>query len=385
MADPNFKKISDMAALTTAAADDIIPIIDVSEASDANKNKKITTANLRKNITNAELAGGITAAKIAGISSDPNADRIVFWDDSATSLAYLAPSTGLQVTDTSITTKDSEIVHDNLSGFVANEHINHSDVTITAGAGLTGGGTIAANRTIALSHLGIQSLTDPGADRIAFWDDSAGAMKWLTAGSGLQISATTISAGISATDIADGAIDSNHIAAGAIDLAHMSANSIDSDQYVDGSIDTAHIGDNQVTAAKIANRTRTFFTDNIRLSSLANDATDATSTIVQVPIDYVSNMTVSAICSGGASGNVYVNFNWLAGSVGEANDTHGSGASYSTNAITSNLCSITRSVTDIVAGDILIITLIRYGANSADTLSGALSVYGFSFSYTADS
>jgi len=47
-----------------------------------------------------------------------------------------------------ITTTDGDIVHDNLSGFVANEHIDHSSVSVIAGAGLTGGGTIAADRTI---------------------------------------------------------------------------------------------------------------------------------------------------------------------------------------------------------------------------------------------
>ena len=45
----------------------------------------------------------------------------------------------------SLSTNDSEIVHDDLSGFVANEHIDHSSVTIYAGSGLTGGGTIAAD------------------------------------------------------------------------------------------------------------------------------------------------------------------------------------------------------------------------------------------------
>lgn len=43
---------------------------------------------------------------------------------------------------------DSEIIHDNLSGFVANEHINHSSVTITAGSGLNGGGDITTSRTL---------------------------------------------------------------------------------------------------------------------------------------------------------------------------------------------------------------------------------------------
>ena len=38
------------------------------------------------------------------------------------------------------------------------------------------------------------TLADPGADRIMFWDDSAGAVDWLTAGSGLSIAGTTITA-----------------------------------------------------------------------------------------------------------------------------------------------------------------------------------------------
>jgi len=83
------------------------------------------------------------------------------------------------------------------------------DITgVTAGTGLTGGGSsgditlnavggtgLATNANdIALSHLGIESLSDPNADRIMFWDDSAGATAFLTAGSGLTISGTTITA-----------------------------------------------------------------------------------------------------------------------------------------------------------------------------------------------
>lgn len=36
------------------------------------------------------------------------------------------------------------------------------------------------------------SLSDPGGDRIPFWDDSAGAIAWLTIGTGGVISGTTI-------------------------------------------------------------------------------------------------------------------------------------------------------------------------------------------------
>jgi hypothetical protein len=36
------------------------------------------------------------------------------------------------------------------------------------------------------------SLTDPNADRVMFWDDSAGAVTWLTMGTGLTITGTTL-------------------------------------------------------------------------------------------------------------------------------------------------------------------------------------------------
>ena len=43
-----------------------------------------------------------------------------------------------------------QVDHDATTNFVANEHIDHSTVSITAGNGLTGGGTIAADRDIAV-------------------------------------------------------------------------------------------------------------------------------------------------------------------------------------------------------------------------------------------
>lgn len=45
------------------------------------------------------------------------------------------------------------------------------------------------------------ALTDPNADRILFWDDSAGQVTWLTVGTGISISGTTISATGSGGDV----------------------------------------------------------------------------------------------------------------------------------------------------------------------------------------
>lgn len=107
----------------------------------------------------------------------------------------IAPS----VTNKKITFANFEgaLNHDSLTGFVANEHIDHTAVSISSGTGLTGGGTIAATRTLSLSHLGIESLSDPGADRILFWDDGATACKWLEVGAGLSLSGTSLTGGFS--------------------------------------------------------------------------------------------------------------------------------------------------------------------------------------------
>ena len=63
-----------------------------------------------------------------------------------------------------------------------------ANTTYTAGTGLA-----LSSTTFSLSHLGLEALADPDADRIFFWDDSAGAAKFLSLGTGLSISGTTLS------------------------------------------------------------------------------------------------------------------------------------------------------------------------------------------------
>ena len=60
--------------------------------------------------------------------------------------------------------------------------------SVVAPGGYTPGGT-----DVALADGGTgASLSDPGADRIPFWDDSAGAVTWLTPGSSLTVSDTDL-------------------------------------------------------------------------------------------------------------------------------------------------------------------------------------------------
>lgn len=53
-------------------------------------------------------------------------------------------------TGTTIVSGSSQISHDSTTGYVANKHIDHTSVSITAGNGLSGGGDISATRTVSL-------------------------------------------------------------------------------------------------------------------------------------------------------------------------------------------------------------------------------------------
>ena len=74
-------------------------------------------------------------------------------------------------------------------------HISTQSVATSAGYIHSEGGIVACDtNTGEVKVLATETLSDPGADRLWFWDDSASAMAWLTVGSGLSITDTTITA-----------------------------------------------------------------------------------------------------------------------------------------------------------------------------------------------
>ena len=131
--------------------------------------------------------------------ADPNADRLLFWDDSEGSAALLTAGTNLDITATTISaptaTLEAAISHDNLVGFVADEHVAHSGVSITAGAGLTGGGAIDSTRTIDV--VGGNGIT-ANANDIALTDAAA------TTSNPVDVSTGTISLDVEALTTIEG-------------------------------------------------------------------------------------------------------------------------------------------------------------------------------------
>jgi len=86
--------------------------------------------------------GGFSYDATTGVftQTGPSASEVRAHFSASNGVTYNATSGEFQAVE-------GEIQHDSLDGFVANEHINHTTVDMTAGAGLTGGGSIASSRT----------------------------------------------------------------------------------------------------------------------------------------------------------------------------------------------------------------------------------------------
>ena len=122
----------------------------------------ITGVTAGNGLTGGGSSGGVTLNAVGGYGITVNANDIELANSDV--LGLFSGGTGITFSSGAISTDDSAIVHDDLSGFVANEHIDHSGVTLTAGAGLTGGGTIAASRSFAV---GAGSYITVNADDVA--------------------------------------------------------------------------------------------------------------------------------------------------------------------------------------------------------------------------
>lgn len=106
----------------------------------------------------------ITAGNGLTGGGDLTASRTInFVASNTTSISFTVSADGVTAT-----VLPAGVDHNALANYVADQHVAHSGVTITAGAGLTGGGTIAANRTIDFVAVDTTSIDfTVGADSVS--------------------------------------------------------------------------------------------------------------------------------------------------------------------------------------------------------------------------
>lgn len=179
-----------------------------------------TTANAGDSAT-AFFPSGTIELGVGGTGkslSDPNADRVFFWDDSHGQTDWMVLSTGLSVSGKTVTV--------DLGTSISASEIadgDHGDFTYASGTATLDTDSVSSNElnatgveaeleavidledlqgtlTLAKGGTGV-GLVDPNADRIYFWDDSDGRTEFLVVGSGLTVSGNTITASAGSGDI----------------------------------------------------------------------------------------------------------------------------------------------------------------------------------------
>ena len=131
------------------------------------------------NVTIATNLTDVLSSSGSTISADSAlADKIVFWDNSASKLTYLEVGPGLST------------IGDTLTADI------QGNITLTVDANIDD--ILSATST---GYNATFTADSAGSDKIVFWDHSASKLTYLTVGSGLTLSGTTLSVPAVNTDL----------------------------------------------------------------------------------------------------------------------------------------------------------------------------------------
>lgn len=158
---------AEFAAISTAIASKF-DTTDVASAGEAQAGTSNTVVITPGRLTSWAQNGAGVLEDIQQLA-DPGADRLLFFDFSAGSGAFLQLSAEFSLTDTTLSLNTA-------AGGAAS-----ADLTLTAGTGLSGGGDLTANRTFDLDFSGMTAETAiVAADVLAFYDDDGADMNKIT-------------------------------------------------------------------------------------------------------------------------------------------------------------------------------------------------------------
>jgi microcystin-dependent protein len=199
--------------------------------------------------------------------ADPGADRISFWDDSDGAADYLAPDSTLTISGNTLSRAalTGDVTTSTNAATIANDAVTYAKMqNVSATDRFLGRDTAAAGDAEEITGTNafiIINGADPNADRISFWDDSAGAPAYLAVDSTLTISGTTLSQAAltgdvtttaNAATIATGAVTSGKVLDNDIAAVDIATSGVTTTEILDGTVATADLADGSVTAGKLA-------------------------------------------------------------------------------------------------------------------------------------
>jgi len=142
-----------------------------------------TTLAGKLSATNYTAANLLTACGTnAGTLDFSAASKTLTVEDDAIVSQDYSPDADVTFNDLTLSAPSNiyALSHDSFADFVANEHINHTSVSIIAGTGLTGGGDISSSRTLSVDGLleDLDALGANSADSEFLVGTGAGTLAW---------------------------------------------------------------------------------------------------------------------------------------------------------------------------------------------------------------
>ncbi len=177
------------AAANTSIAIPSTAVTDFSEAVD-DRVAALVVAGTGITATYNDPANTLTIATTITQYTDEQAQDAVgtiLTDTASVDLAY--NDAGNQITATVL---PAGVNHNALNNYVANEHINHSTVNITAGTGLSGGGDITTSRTLNLANTTVSAGAYGSATQVPNYTVDAQGRLTAAANTGIAIPSTAV-------------------------------------------------------------------------------------------------------------------------------------------------------------------------------------------------